>query len=204
MKVNYFDLGLYKGVELGWMVNEIFPNLDIQDYNAYGFEANPQLCENVCSQFKGKDKVKIYNYAINKENKPLKLYLGDSLECSSIYDTNKNINRDQSFDVSGVKFSSWLKENVEEFENSFNIIRVNIEGAEWDLMNDLDENNLIGCFNIYCGSFNDVKKVGELHQHLKEYRRIFKKNNIKVRRFKAFKPRNNYDIEGLIKQLIGE
>ena len=28
----------------------------------------------------------------------------------------------------------------------------------------------------------------------------FKKNNIKVRRFKAFKPMNNYDIERLIKE----
>ena len=40
MKVNYFDLGLYMGSELAWMVDDILPSLKlfVDDYHAYGFE----------------------------------------------------------------------------------------------------------------------------------------------------------------------
>ena len=40
MKVNYFDLGLYRGVELGWMVNQILPSLGVDEFGVYGLEAS--------------------------------------------------------------------------------------------------------------------------------------------------------------------
>ena len=50
-KINYFDLGLYKAVELDWMVNKILPSLDVQDYSAYGFEACKEYYKVVSKKF---------------------------------------------------------------------------------------------------------------------------------------------------------
>ena len=38
MKLNYFDLGVYRGQELCWMVDSITPRLDLE-CKFYGFEA---------------------------------------------------------------------------------------------------------------------------------------------------------------------
>ena len=39
MKIYYYDFGLWKGTEIQWMVDHVFPALNIIDYKIYGFEA---------------------------------------------------------------------------------------------------------------------------------------------------------------------
>ena len=49
--INYFDLGLFRGIELGWMANDILPKTG-HPYQAYGFEAHPLYCEPIRNKFK--------------------------------------------------------------------------------------------------------------------------------------------------------
>ena len=39
MRVNYFDLGPCKGIEMHWVLRNTLPILGINDYRVYAFEA---------------------------------------------------------------------------------------------------------------------------------------------------------------------
>jgi len=202
MRVNYFDLGLYTAVELDWMVNSILPSIGVLDFRAYGFEANPTIYQKDVQKFKSHDKVEIFNLAICRQNTKINFYLSDNPVSHSIYSTKKNVDANKFIEVQGVVFSDWIKENVPTFKKDFNIIKANIEGAEWDLMNDLNDNDMIKNIQIFCGQFKDVKKVKELRGNLRTYRNFFKENNIRIERFASHRRRKNADMSSIIKEKL--
>ena len=100
----------------------------------------------------------------------------------------------------GVVFSKWLEENVTDFKNSFNILRVNIEGAEVHLFQDLIENDLVKHFDIFCGTGHDIEKISE--HSTEEYYKMLKDNDINLYRFSNWKPERNDPIEDIIKEKL--
>ena len=100
--------------------------------------------------------------------------------------------------VKGVLLSKWIKKNISDFENSFNIMKVNIEGAEWHLFNDLVENDMIKHFDVICGDGSDIKKVPELKEKSSDYYKLLKENNITIHRFSDWKSEENVDIADII------
>jgi FkbM family methyltransferase len=204
IKVNYFDLGLYRGTELWWIVRDIFPRLKIKDYDAYGFEACAKYANELKRQFADNQKVNILNRAISKSGQDIKLYHATNNVGHSIFNTKKNVDKDSYEIVKGVKFSDWVLNNVDDFKSSFNILKVNIEGAEWHLFNDLCETGLNEYIHIFCGQGHDVEKVGELQDKVKEYYNLIEKNNIKLYRFTEWKAHKNNLTDTVIKQKIVE
>ena len=81
-------------------------------------------------------------------------------------------------------------------------MKVNIEGAEWYLFNDLVENDLIQWFDIYCGSGQDIDKIAELEDIVFDYYDLLKKHNVTIHRFSEYKLENNVDIKELIREAI--
>ena len=168
MKINYFDLGLYRGVELEWIVNQILPALGVEDYKAYGFEASSVYAEGVAKRYASNPKVKIEHVAIADKESIMRLYHSPNLLGHSIYSTKNNVMLDKYEDVISTRFSEWIKKNNIDLENSFNIMKVNIEGAEWPLFQDMVANDLIKHIDIFCGADgdhegrHDIEKVAEL------------------------------------------
>ncbi len=105
-------------------------------------------------------------------------------------------------DVHGILFSRWLKNNVLDLANSINILKLNIEGAELYLFQDLIDSGLLKHFNIICGAGHDIEKVPELSDNIVEYENIIKENNIKIHRFSDWHPEKNADMRRLIKELL--
>lgn len=205
MKIRYFDFGLHKGTELMWF-QDIIPKFS-NDYEIYGFEACKKYYDLVKSEklfTLNKINTKIYNLAISSKNENIKLYHHKNSVGHSIYDTKNGVNKDTFEIVKGVKFSSWLNENNINLTNSFNIIRVNIEGAEYDLFNDLIENNLYDKISIYCGDGKDTSKVDELVKSNKarEHHKKLIKLGIKIHRYVDYKPENNANIIEIINEKI--
>ena len=197
MKLNYYDFGLYRGTELDWMVNQILPSLGIKNYHAYGFEACKQYAASLQTKYQKNEKVTIINKAIVDSPKKVKLYYAPNAVGHSIFATKKNVSENYE-EVEGVVFSEWVRENVPNFDISFNIIKINIEGAEWLLFNDLVNNNLSQHVQIYCGQGHDVEKVGELKDRVEEYYNLLTDNNIHLYRFTEWKPHKNDDIRKII------
>ena len=160
MKVYYFDFGLYKGVELGWMVNEILPSLGIDNFEAYGFEACHPYAVRLQKKYCNNSKVHILNKAISNKNGKQKLYHAENLLGHSIFSTKRNVTNRYE-EVDGIVFSNWLLENIKDYKESFIIAKVNIEGAEWHLFNDLVNKQISHHIDLYCGAGHDVEKVFE-------------------------------------------
>jgi len=198
-KINYFDFGLCSGEEIYWMVNNYFPALDITNYSAYGFEASEQYYKNNLSRYVNNDKVNIVHGAICDEHgKDVNLYHAPNTVGHSIYATKKGVDCNSYETVSGIVFSKWVDENNIELDECINIIKVNIEGAEWCLYNDLVNSGLIEKFDIHLGTGHDIEKVSELSDKVQDYYDLLENHDIEIHRYTEWKPQNNADIASLI------
>ena len=198
MKVNYFDLGLYRGVELGWMVNQILPSLGVDEFGVYGLEASAPYANNLAKLYAKNPHVSIDHVAITGKEEKIRLYHSPNMLGHSIYSTKNNVLQDRFEEVGGMRFSQWIKKNNIDLKSSFNIMKVNIEGAEWPLFKDLVENDLAKYFDIFCGAGHDVEKIGELQSVIDEYYSLLRENNIVIHRFTEWKPHLNKDIRQMI------
>jgi|TARA_Y100000310_G_C20663127_1_gene805910 hypothetical protein len=202
-KLNYFDLGLYRGTELNWMISNILPSLNITNYQAFGFEAClPHF--NYCQmRYSKKPNVQLFHLAIADKEGPMKLYHADNNVGHSIFKSKINVRKDKYEITQGVIFSKWLQQTVPDFKECFNILKCNIEGSEFYLFFDLVNNDLLKHFDIFCGSTKfDVKKIEGLHGHRGEdaFNKLLVDNNVKSYRFTEHVPEKNWDIKALIKE----
>jgi len=206
-RVNYFDLGLHNGLELREFVLRIFPtlNIDISNYFCYGFEACKKFADYNEYSFQNYDNVKTYHKAISDKEEKIKLYLVDpeiqpGQVGNSIYRTKNNVT-DNFEEVDSVIFSKWLKENVPSFTEDLNIMKVNIEGAEFPLFKDMVDSDILKYFPLIIGAGHDVDKVSELDSN--EYWELIKGNNIKIERFCSdYNEEKNCNVVNLINELI--
>jgi len=188
--INYFDCGLCYGREFKWIIDDIFPSLEITKYHAYGFEPCKSCFDNLKKQYGDNQNVTLINSAIFNKSGKNKLYhsykrrkytpIGNSL-----FKTKWNVHKDDYEKVDCIIFSDWVKQNVPNFEESFNIIRMNMEGGEWCLFDDLKNNNMLKNFDIFCGSNikDEMQKIEELQQYIPETLDLLKKNNITIHHF---------------------
>jgi len=198
--INYFDLGTYNGAEVK-LFTDICNKLNITDYKIYCFEPNKKMYKYLKANFMDK-RISILNKAITNENKAVKLYHDNKKgQGDSIFSTKSNVNINTYDEVDGILFSDWASKNVPNFKNAFNIVRFNIEGAEWFLMRDVISSGLLKYINIFAGSprGEDISKVSELKNKLSEYLKLLSDNNIVVR---VFDKGHSNIIENLIKDYI--
>jgi FkbM family methyltransferase len=186
MKINYFDLGLFHGTELCLMMNSIMPSIGLNNIAAYGFEPCEESFKaaSIVPWVKNDDKVRLFNYAVCDGDGEKKLYHANNNVGNSLYKTKKNLT-DEYEVVKTVKMSNWLQENVPTFEEDINIIKMNIEGAEYEVLRDLEENNMLQHVSIFCGTGDDIDKIPELSDVKKDFERILKENDITIHHFSA-------------------
>ena len=204
--INYFDLGLHSGLELRDMVTNVFPNLNIKSYKCYGFEASKHFADLNTKIYRDNPDVEIVHKAISDTHGELieLYYMNPQIQPNqvgmSIFRTKNNA-IDQFEKVETVKFSKWLLENVPNYEKDLNILKVNIEGAEYHLFKDMIENDILKHFPIMIGAGHDVDKISELDS--KEYWKLVEDNNIDIKRYCSdWKPERNVDIMSLISNYL--
>ena len=205
-RVNYFDLGLHTGLELNYILTNILTPLEnkkLIDFQVYGFEASEKFALRLKEQYHPHPELNttIVHKAISNTEDKIKLYrvnlkIQPNEVGNSIFRTKNNVT-DDYVEVEGIIFSKWLKENVPSYKDDINIMKVNIEGAEWHLFNDMVDNNILQYFPLILGAGHDVDKVSELDSA--KYWKLIKDNNIKIHRFVVdWKPERNADIFKLI------
>ncbi len=181
MKVNYFDLGLHHGTELRWMATELLPNLGLP-FEAHGFEASLDNY-NECVQALGKiPDVHLHRKAVAKEQGVVRLYHSKACNGHSIYASKINVNESDYEEVEGIRFSDFFYSVAD--EEDFNILRFNIEGAEWDLLNDIVATGVADLIDIFGGSDeDDMLKVLELRDKCSARDELLEDNGIKIHYF---------------------
>ena len=202
MRVNYFDLGPCKGIEMHWVLRHTLPILGISDYRVYAFEACSEYAKWLKEDYSDNPKVEIINKAISDSNEPVRLYYSKNGVGHSIYSTKNNVVESKYEEVQGVKFSDWFKKNIKYNKSDINILKVNIEGAEFPLFMDIVENDIHTKIDLFCGQGHDIEKVAELSPRVQEYYDLLETNGIVLHRFSEHKPQKNIDITQKIKEIM--
>jgi len=176
VRVLYFDIGTHKGgAELALMTDAILPRM-CGNFEAFGFEASQESFRLVHEKFIGKRHVSIFHKAVCNAAPPqgkIRLYhdgrggIGNSLYRPS----------DSFEDVEAVRLSDWLCERNLVLEDRICLLRMNIEGAEYDVLQDLVESGLAAHIDGYYGLWDDISKIDILRDA--EFRAYISRNGIR-------------------------
>ena len=184
-KVNYFEAGLGDGRHFRWMIDYIFPELQIDNFHAYGFEPCEEVFNQLTTVFKNSCNTTLLKKAISDNNEVSKFYHAFNKKGHYYSDGNsliENIFTNNSIyeNVECIRFSDWIKENVPDFQNSFNIFRTNMEGSEWNLLLDLKNSGLLQYINIFCGSDTEgeMNRSISLRKFIPEFKIFIQENSI--------------------------
>lgn len=175
ISILYFDLGTHmEAAELTLMVDRILPSMS-ERFEAYGFEATQEFFEQANAKFAGRKNVNLIHkalcYVLPSDGK-IKLYkskgkgLGNSLYRSS----------DTFEEVEAIRFSDWLRNRNIDLENSICLLRMNIEGAEYDVLQDLVSSGLAKYIDGYYGMWDDVYKLDK--QRDDQFRAFLRENQL--------------------------
>jgi hypothetical protein len=155
--VYYFDLGTHReAAELRHMVDHVLPGLGVPWY-AFGFEASAKLFEEAQNKLGGRS-VMLTHAAVcyrPPSSGTLRLYTGGNGLANSLYRPEL----DAFEDVPAVRLSDWLGAQGIDFEGNIVLVRMNIEGAERDVIADLNENRLLLNVDGWFGMWDDLSKI---------------------------------------------
>lgn len=211
MLVRYFDLGTFKGGELSRMNRLLADEPLVSDYELYGFEAHPKLARHCRIKFCLNKRVTIINKALGENDGECTLFLNRNLVGSSIYSGKNNVIPGREITVPKQRLSAYLKQHsLDQPGTSFNIIKSNIEGAEWEVWHDLLAAGQVPLFNLwlgpsegYDGWAEDFKKIKGMEDKAVELGESFKLHNAYVHRFSSFdKKIPNSDVASLIRDAL--
>lgn len=133
-----FDVGGYKGE----FASDIFCK-----YNAviYVFEPIKSFFQIIQNKFVKNSKVKIYNFGLAAKDEQMQISMSDN--ASSVFLKTK--------DSETIQLKSVVNFIQENNIQSVDLIKINIEGGEYELLESLIENNLINVFKNIQVQFHD-------------------------------------------------
>lgn len=167
MKVTYYDCGLHKEAPEIDMFLEICQELGL-DYQVYGIEACSEYIPQIQEKYAQDPNIEILHRAVSGTNEMLRLYKTTAFdgEGNSIFDTKNNVNPNWYEDVQGLVMSTFIERTA---EGDLIVLKFNIEGAEYYMMNDLLISEVYKKIDIFCGSTPDIHKVREIEVYQPDY-----------------------------------
>ena len=159
LPIYYFDLGTHRqAAELSYMVRRVLPRLST-NYQAFGFEASKELLDQARTGLEGDEHVSFVHAAVchvPPATGTIRLYSGprDGLG-NSLYRPEFG----EYEEVPALRFSDWLKQQDLDLEHGVSLLRMNIEGAEPDVIADLADSGLLGCIDGFFGMWDDLSKI---------------------------------------------
>ena len=177
MKVLILDLGLWDGREIQEYLR-IFEELNIpdRDYQIIGFEAFPPFAEYCKNKYANFSSVKIETLAVSANNKPVRLYKnGGGGPGNSLFEDKNNVDRNDYVEVMSTNIIDYLLNNELMNKYQIKILRMNVEGSEYEIIRDVVKRGLHNIFDLYIGSRPgvDLLKVKSLENFYLQVRRFF-------------------------------
>ena len=83
--------------------------------------------------------------------------------------------------VYGYTFSEFISKYIVDFESSVNVLKLNIEGAELNVYEDLIKNDMRKHIHLFCGHpSHDIEKISELKNKKDRYYSLIKQYQMKL------------------------
>ena len=202
-QINYFDAGLFDGEEIAMML-EIAQELNME-IKVFGFEANPELAEQVKQRFAGHDNVSIFPVALSRTPGLGRLYLNPNRLGSSLYKDKNNVQKGKEWiPIQQHRLTDTLPVCIKDPWH-FNILKMNIEGAELEVLKDLEERFLLEYFDLYLGDGSgeagyciDLYKIPSRTDLVNETTELMRRYGLSVLRFSSSSPHKNDDVKTTI------
>ena len=157
--IRYLDLGTHKEAdELKIMVEQILPRFS-RDVLAFGFEGRADFIKEAQNKLSSNSRVTFVHGALCQKARTggkVRLYKsdGDGLD-SSLYRPDY-----QGYEeVDAICLSDWIQRNKIDVERAIFLLRMNIEGAEYDVIKDLVESGISRHVDGYYGMWDDLSKI---------------------------------------------
>lgn len=215
-RINFFDLGAWPGHETAAFLeaaDSLREGRAAPVVAAYLYEAHPIHAKELRARFDSDPRIFVFESAIGSADASTKLWETALPEGNSLY-REKSDAGTNTVEVCERLFSSILADAQLDHRNekTVNIIKANIEGAEWDLIQDLEANDLWSLFDLYLGSDQWTMDMGKCHSLLPfiaNARNMLDRRGISVKSFclgtKNYPAaKDNVDLKEEIRRLIVE
>ena len=173
--INYIDVGAHIG-EVIDLVVKFLDGLDAE-YMVYAFEPYPPAF-NLLKDRLGKKNYALYNKACSDYEGRGNIYMSSSRGGHSLKKTKHNINLSRFNVVDVIKFSTWFVNNIKPAD--FNIVKINIEGSEYEVYEDIIKSGLVKDIDVFCGSLGDLHKIGKPAHEAEAFAKHLKDSGIEV------------------------
>ena len=171
----FIDCGTWTGDSI-----KAFKEYD-DSFEIYGFECEPRLKESL-EKLSKKINFNFINKAVWIKDENIKLYLGQNnlTQSSSILsDKIKYIDKETPVEVGAIDLSNWIIDNFK--EDDYIICKMNIEGAEYDILEKMLKDDSLKYINILYISWHWKKIEGiSKERHNKLIQKIKKETIIIV------------------------
>jgi FkbM family methyltransferase len=155
-KINFIDCGAFDGCSIS-QARKLW-----KDCTIYSFEPLPENIEKI--KYCG---VNLIKKAVWIEDGTADFHIG--LPQSGTLIKGKTTGKlNDCIEVETINFSKWLKDNVN--KDDYNIVKMNIEGAEYEVINHLYKNNMLSWISKWFVQWH----VGKIPIELEEHKRISK------------------------------
>ena len=158
------------------------------DINTISFEPVPGLVKQLQEIHKDNPTVQIQNSAVWINDEIKKFHLSEEYtDGSSLLNSLNNLKDNHYLEIPCFDFSSWVSESFN--KEDYLILKLDIEGAEYEVLNKMIEDGTIGLINEFWGEWHDMKIEDEHTQSLaKKVYKYLKDNNIEFKEWEIHIP----------------
>ena len=179
-----------------------------KDTIVISFEAIPGLVKQLQEIHQNDPTVQIQNSAVWINDEIKKFYMSeDYTDGSSLHSNLNNLREDHYVEVACFDLSSWIAETFT--EDDYVILKLDIEGAEYEVLNKMIDDGNMKCINEFWGEWHDMKMDDERTKTLsKKVKSYLNDNNIDFKTWEvhiptygkahpmlAFRPNNLKDLD---------
>ena len=179
------------------------------DINVISFEPVPGLAKQLQEIHQNDPTIQIQNSAVWINDDIKKFHLSEAYtDGSSLLNSLNNLRDDHYIDINCFDLSTWISESFN--EKDYLILKLDIEGAEYEVLNKMIEDDTIKLVNELWGEWHDMKIDDDHTQFLaKKIYKYLEDNNINFKEWEinyiptygkahpklAFRPHNLTDLK---------
>jgi len=155
----FIDCGSHKDAKEIDMMTEVCRSLGLRSA-MYAIEPNPTYTDGLIQKF-SKTNVIVLPVAVSCHSGISKLYNSKSSNGhgSSLFDSKNNVDLDDYWSVQTIRISSLVHTLKELHQPKIIVLKYNIEGSEWSIINDLIDSDTHIDIDVFCGAPCDMHKV---------------------------------------------
>lgn len=123
-----------------------------RSHEVFAFEANPKRTAGIKKRF---PEATVYTAAVGTEDGTARMYLGNTLNTSSLNEKKVSVSTNNYIDVRVMDFCNWMRSNFT--ENDYITVVIDIEGGEYEILAEMESQGLWDWIDHFYVEFHGEK-----------------------------------------------